>query len=296
MKGQWKKLFSMTMIVCILASIFAVNASAASKKTELSTKKISDKNVSHYPKVGVDVGGVMLSDSALLIHDTTYVTLRAFSDSLTSADIDYSRWTRTATVVTGGLVLTASDGAYVVEANGRALFAMTPVVIMSDGKMYVPVRTLAKAYGVSVAWEDSTRSVSIRGNANFLKNADEYYNASDLYWLSRIINAESRGESLVGQIAVGNVVLNRVRSSEYPSTIYGVIFDKKYGVQFSPVLDGSIYLTPTYSSTLAAKIVLEGFTLHDGMLFFLAPRIATSSWIVNNRTYLFTIGRHDFYL
>ena len=114
MKGQWKKLFSMTMIVCILVSIFAVNASAASKKTELSTKKISDKNVSHYPKVGVDVGGVMLSDSALLIHDTTYVTLRAFSDSLTSADIDYSRWTRTATVVTGGLVLTASDGAYVV--------------------------------------------------------------------------------------------------------------------------------------------------------------------------------------
>lgn len=295
MKGQWKKLLSMTMIICILASIFAINASAAPKKTELSTKNISDKNVSHYPKVSTYVGGVMLSDSALLIHDTTYVTLRAFSDSLVSADIDYSRWTRTAKVVAGGLVLTASDGAYVVEANGRALFAMTPVVIMSDGKMYVPVRTLAKAYGVSVAWEDATRSVRIHGNANFLSHADEYYNASDLYWLSRIINAESRGEPLLGQIAVGNVVLNRVRSSDYPSTIYGVIFDKKYGVQFSPVLDGSIYLTPTYSSTLAAKIVLEGVSVHDGMLFFLAPRIATSNWIVNNRTYLFTIGRHDFY-
>lgn len=284
------------MIVCILASIFTVNTSAASKKTELSTQKISDKNVSHYPKVGVDIGGVMLSDSALLIHDTTYVTLRSFSDRLTSADIDYSRWTRTATVVAGGLVLTASDGAYVVEANGRALFSMTPVVIMSDGKMYIPVRTLAKAYGVSVAWEDATRSVRIQGNANFLSHADAYYDASELYWLSRIIHAESRGEPLLGQIAVGNVVQNRVRSSDYPSTIYGVIFDRKYGVQFSPVLDGSIYLTPSYSSTLAAKIVLEGFSLHDGILFFLAPRIATSNWIVNNRTYRFTIGQHDFYL
>ena len=125
MKGQWKKLCCMTTIVCILASIFTVNTSAASKKTELSTQKISDKNVSHYPKVGVDIGGVMLSDSALLIHDTTYVTLRSFSDRLTSADIDYSRWTRTATVVAGGLVLTASDGAYVVEANGRALVGLS---------------------------------------------------------------------------------------------------------------------------------------------------------------------------
>ena len=296
MKRQWKKLFSLTMIVCIFASIFSIHTSAASSKTELSTQKISDKNVSHYPTVGVDVNGVMLSDKALLIHDTTYVTLRAFSDRLTDAEIDYSRWTRSATVVAEGLVLTAGDGAYVVEANGRALFAMTPVVIMSDGKMYVPVRTLAKAYGVSVAWEDETRSVRIRGNADFLTPAEEYYNEQELYWLSRIVNAESRGEPLLGQIAVANVVQNRVRSADYPNTVYGVIFDRKYGVQFSPVLDGSIYLTPTYSSTLAAKIALEGFSLNGEMLFFLAPRTATSNWIVNNRTYGFTIGRHDFYL
>ena len=273
----------------------SIGASAASYKRELGVKKINDKRVDHYGSVGVNVNGVMLSDRALLIHDTTYVTLRSFSDALTSATISYNRYQRTAEVVAQGLVLTATDGAYVVEANGRTLFAMTPVVIMSDGKMYVPIRTLAKAYGVSVEWHEGSRSVSIRGSASFLTHADRYYNPDELYWLSRIVHAESRGESLLGQIAVGNVVLNRKRSGAYPNTVYGVIFDRKYGVQFSPVLDGSIYLTPSYTSTLAAKIALEGYSVSPDVLFFLAPRTATSDWIVKNRTYLFTIGGHDFY-
>ena len=237
----------------------------------------------------------MLSDKALLIHDTTYVTLRSFSDALAKVDISYNPWQRQASVLGEGLLLTATDGTYVVEANGRTLFAMTHVVIMNDGKMYVPVRTLAKAYGVSVEWEDATRTVTIKGNVNYLEHADTFYDKDELYWLSRIISAESRGEPLLGQIAVGNVVQNRVKSPLYPSTIYGVIFDRKYGVQFSPVLDGSIYRAPTYSSQMAAKIALEGYSISDKMLFFLQPRIAQSNWIVNNRTYLFTIGNHDFY-
>ena len=116
-----------------------------------------------------------------------------------------------------------------------------------------------------------------------------------MFWLGRIIHAESRGEPLLGQIAAGNVVMNRVRSRYYPNTIYGVIFDRKYGVQFSPVLDGSIYNTPTYNCTLAAKIVLEGFDTSGGALFFLEPQHSTSSWIPKNRPYFFTIGKHDFY-
>ena len=116
-----------------------------------------------------------------------------------------------------------------------------------------------------------------------------------MFWLGRIIEAESRGEPLLGKIAVGNVVMSRVRSSSYPNTIYGVIFDKKYGVQFSPVIDGSIYNTPSYNSILAAKIVLDGFDVSEGALFFLRPEMSSSSWIPNNRRYLFSIGKHDFY-
>ena len=98
-----------------------------------------------------------------------------------------------------------------------------------------------------------------------------------------------------GKIAVGNVVLNRVRSSAYPNTIYGVIFDKRYGIQFAPVANGTIYNSPTAESIIAAKICLEGYSISDRILFFMNPRIATNNWISKNRPYAFSIGNHDFY-
>jgi N-acetylmuramoyl-L-alanine amidase len=160
--------------------------------------------------------------------------------------------------------------------------------------MYIPIRSLAKALSLEVEWQPPAK-VSLRGAARGLASAEEYYKSDELYWLSKIISAESRGEPLLGQIAVGNVVLNRMRSRDYPNTIYGVIFDRKYGVQFSPVKDGSIYMTATYSSVMAAKICLEGISVSEGILFFMQPQISTSSWILNNRKYAFTIGNHYFF-
>ena len=116
-----------------------------------------------------------------------------------------------------------------------------------------------------------------------------------MYWLSRIISAEAKGESFLGQMAVGNVVLNRVAHPSYPNTIYGVIFDRKHGTQFSPVSYGTIYQAPTESAVIAAKICLEGYTLSDEILFFYNPRIASTNWIAQNRPYAFTIGNHRFY-
>ena len=296
MKVKKNRILALLLTLLVLfSSLMLTGFTKAKRASYLGTMSVKDKNVNNYEHIPVNISGSNLADKALLINDTTYVTLRSFSDALTDATIKYSAWQRQASVVAEGLLLTAADGAYVVEANGRALFAMTPVVIMSDGKMYVPVRTLAKAYGVSVLWENDSRTVNIRGAFSPLESAETYYGKDELYWLSRIISAESRGEPMLGQIAVGNVVMNRLRHKDYPNTIYGVIFDKKYGVQFSPVKDGSIYQSPTYSSTLSAKIVLEGFSLNEEMLFFLAPKIAQSNWIVTHRTYLFTIGNHDFY-
>ena len=70
-----------------------------------------------------------------------------------------------------------------------------------------------------------------------------------------------------GQIAVGNVVLNRMRHKSYPNTIYGVIFDRKHGTQFSPVSYGTIYNPPASSSVIAAKMCLEGFYAQQGLSF-----------------------------
>ena len=98
-----------------------------------------------------------------------------------------------------------------------------------------------------------------------------------------------------GKIAVGNVILNRVRSKDYPNTIYGVIFDRRYGVQFSPVSNGTIYNTPSNESIIAAKICLEGYSVSTEILYFVNPKVAPNSWASKNRPYFDTIGNHAFY-
>ncbi len=98
-----------------------------------------------------------------------------------------------------------------------------------------------------------------------------------------------------GKILVGNVVLNRVVSEEFPSTIYDVIFDCKYGVQFTPVANGTVYNEPNADSVAAAKICLDDYYISREALYFLNPRIATNFWIPQNCTFIMSVGGHDFY-
>lgn len=253
---------------------------------------ISKKTLWSYPLLSAVVNGRRLSDYATYINGVTYLPLRAYFEAL-GAKVTYNSSTRTITVTASGLYLSATDGGYCIYANDRPIFSFSPNVIMSNGRMYAPASALTKITGQSFTRTDS--AVTVSGSYKPLATAKSFYREDEVFWLARIITAEAKGESLLGQIAVGNVILNRVNSPLYPSTIYGVIFDRKYGVQFSPVLDGSIYNTPSYTATLAAKICLEGTHLSGDALFFLNPRTAESNWIVKSREYAYTIGGHDFY-
>ena len=114
----------------------------------------------------------------------------------------------------------------------------------------------------------------------------------DLYWLSRIIHAEAKGESAEGQIAVGNVILNRMKSDEFPDTLKGVIFQKN---QFSPVGNGMIYDEPTSESVESANKVLAGEkVVGDDVLFFYNPNVVGGSSWVWSREVVDTIGNHNF--
>jgi len=120
--------------------------------------------------------------------------------------------------------------------------------------------------------------------------------AADLYWLSRIIHAEAEAEPYLGKVAVGNVVLNRVKSSAFPNTIKGVIFEYYQGIpQFSPVADGTIYNTPSATSIQAAKDALAGQRPVGAATYFFNPDKSAGTWIVRNKTFVKTIGDHDFY-
>jgi N-acetylmuramoyl-L-alanine amidase len=166
-------------------------------------------------------------------------------------------------------------------------------VLDISGELCAPIEALVSASGQSLVY-GASGEIIIKGTPSF-PDADEVYDSEELYWLSRIISAEARGECFEGQLAVGCVVINRTEHRSFPDTIYEVIFDDKFGVQFSPAHSGSVHKAPTESSVRAAKVCLEGFSLSDSILFFFNSSIAAGSWITSNRTYTLTIGNHDFY-
>jgi len=239
-------------------------------------------------------GKEILKGDAAIINSVTYVPLRSFSELAGADSISWNARTATATVKKGATTISVADGYYYIVASGRYFYTAEPILNINN-RLFVPVRPLAKAFCINVDWDHANRTVVLKSTGKTLQSASAYYNSDDLYWLSRIISAESAGESLYGQIAVGNVVLNRVASRQFPNTIYGVIFDRVGGTQFSPVAMGTIYRAPAVSSVIAAKICLEGYSISDDILFFMNPRIATSNWISKNRPFAFRIGNHDFY-
>ena len=221
---------------------------------------------------------------------TTYVSLRLVSQALApQARISWENGT--AAVRCEGLELEAVPGQKWIVANGRYLY-VPGSVRTRDGRVLAPVRVLADAFGADVKWDGKSGLISLSSGSG-ARTAD--YSPDELYWLSRIISAESRGESLEGQIAVGNVVLNRVKSREFPNTVYGVIFDSRWGGQFEPVRNGTVYQTPTQLSVIAAKLCLEGANVAGESLYFLDPVKAGNLWTAQNRPYVMTIGVHDFY-
>lgn len=122
------------------------------------------------------------------------------------------------------------------------------------------------------------------------------YNSGEVYWLARIIEAEAGGESYQGKVAVGNVILNRVNSKDFPNTIYNVIFEYYGNIpQFSPVADGTIYNTPSEESINAAKDALNGVRPVGNSTYFFNPNKAAGTWIVKNKSYVSRIGEHVFY-
>lgn len=114
--------------------------------------------------------------------------------------------------------------------------------------------------------------------------------SSNVTLLAKLIYGESRGEPYNGQVAVGAVVLNRVRSSSFPNTISGVIYQKG---AFDVVSDGQINLTPDSTAKKAAQDAINGWDPSYGSLYYFNPATATNKWIWS-RPHTITIGKHRF--
>ena len=144
-----------------------------------------------------------------------------------------------------------------------------------------------KALGMNSSYQILANGSTSSGNATGSVNG---FSSSDVYLLARTIYAEGRGEPYTGQVAIGAVVLNRVRNAAFPNTVSGVVYQKH---AFTAVSDGQINLTPDDTAMRAARDAINGWDPTGGALYYYNPAVATSAWIFDRQT-VTVIGRHVF--
>lgn len=204
------------------------------------------------------------------------------------------------TISAPGLALEAERSAEYLCANGRWFY--TPLgCLETGGRVYLPAELLARLFSVSVSvGEDMLRADINSAGLSLLRGGENYYElnfpAEDFYWLSRIIYSETRDQPMAGLIGVGNVVLNRVASDNFPDTVFNVIFDRKGAVQFDPAADGSVLGEPDERSVIAACLCLEGYNTVGESLYFVNPDRGDGSWFEASLRLVISIGDHDFYM
>lgn len=261
-------------------------ASAVSGESVLSQVEEVD------PTLTVDGQPVSTDVAKTYRGDTTYVALVPMSKCLDSTIL--SKWdagTRTATVHNDKLVLKATVGNLYLTVNNRYFYAPEGIQI-ENGQVMVPLSALVKAFDGSLTWNGSTGITAVTRGSGAAKFGEQYYNADDLFWLSRVIYTEGGNQPLEGKMAVGNVVMNRVKHPSFPGTIEGVLAQKN---QFTTYWSGHIARsTPNAESVIAAKLVLDGGVVEEvkNALYFDS---AANSWASRNRTCVAVIGGHRFY-
>ena len=157
------------------------------------------------------------------------------------------------------------------------------------------VKLFQRKNGLTVDGIAGTNTLKAMGIMNSSSNSSasnsgSSSNTSDTNLLARLIYGEARGEPYTGQVAVGAVVLNRVKSSSFPNTIAGVIYQSW---AFDAVSDGQINLTPDSTAIKAAKDAMNGWDPSYGSIYYFNPSTATNKWIWS-RPHTVTIGSHRF--
>ena len=229
----------------------------------------------------------------IFIEDTTFVSVRDFIETL-HPDAVFSYKNGMVSVAHTDMYMELHRGKIYCYANGRMLPVSDPCFEMED-TFYAPIRLLAQLYSFDVEWDEESATVTLTQNDEELIPGAEFYDQDDYHLLARLINAESGNQSLEGKIAVGNVIMNRIADSRFPDTVAGVIYDRSCGVQFTTAYNGRLNKTPNADSYIAAKLVLEGYSVADDCLYFLNPSISRSSWVIRNRPYVMSIGDHAFF-
>ena len=152
------------------------------------------------------------------------------------------------------------------------------------------VKKFQKKNGLSVDGIAGTQTLKAMGITSSSSSSSSSNNSSNVNLLARVVYGEARGEPYTGQVAVAAVDLNRVKSSKFPNTISGVVYQSG---AFDAVADGQINMTPDTTAKKAAQDALNGWDPSYGAIYYFNPSTATNKWIWS-RPMTVTIGKHRF--
>lgn len=152
------------------------------------------------------------------------------------------------------------------------------------------VKYFQRKNGLTADGIAGTRTLQAMGIYTSSSSSSSSSNSNNVNLLARVVYGEARGEPYSGQVAVAAVVLNRVKSSSFPNTISGVVYQSG---AFDAVRDGQINLTPNSTAIKAAQDALNGWDPSYGAIYYFNPSTATNKWIWS-RPMTVTIGRHRF--
>lgn len=152
------------------------------------------------------------------------------------------------------------------------------------------VKKFQKKNGLTVDGIAGTQTLKAMGITSSSSSPSSSNNSSNVNLLARVVYGEARGEPYTGQVAVAAVVLNRVKSSKFPNSISGVVYQNG---AFDAVADGQINMTPDATAKKAAQDALNGWDPSYGAIYYFNPNTATNKWIWS-RPMTVTIGKHRF--
>lgn len=152
------------------------------------------------------------------------------------------------------------------------------------------VKKFQKKNGLTVDGIAGTQTLKAMGITSSSSSSSSSNNSSNVNLLARVVYGEARGEPYTGQVAVAAVVLNRVKSSKFPNSISGVVYQNG---AFDAVADGQINMTPDATAKKAAQDALNGWDPSYGAIYYFNPSTATNKWIWS-RPMTVTIGKHRF--
>ncbi len=277
---MFKKIIAFITIIIVLASstVFAVDTWGG-----------------YNVPVDIDINGSFIKcvEKPIMVDSTTYIPLRAFSDAI-GGTIGWDGVEKAATMTKSGHTFVfytqkgycTTDG---VKKNHHSL-------IYKD-LTFIPVRAVSETLNYGVKWDDFNLVVKITASGVKVPESckDKSYTYDDIKYLGKITHIESGSQHFKVKLGVAGVVMNRVKSSQFPNTVKGVIYDTNYGVQFPPVHTDKINVTPSKESIIAAKCVLNGVNIVGKSIYFNDVAYASSSWAHNNRPHFGNIYDMSFY-